>query len=49
MWICMSSSFLSIVDKYCDKVELLVRARRKGDIEAIFPDAEVNEYPGCYR
>lgn len=41
MWICLSDSFLSIVDKDCAPDELLVRARRDGDIERVFPDAVV--------
>ena len=41
MWLCMNSAFLSIVFKDCAKDELLVRARREGDIQKVFPDAEV--------
>ncbi len=41
MWVCLSDSFLSIVSKDCASDELLVRARRKGDIEKIFPEATV--------
>ena len=41
MWICLNKAFLSIVDKDCAADELLVRARRDGDIERVFPDAEV--------
>ena len=41
MWICLSESFLSIVDASDEPGTLLVRARRQGDIEAIFPDAKV--------
>ena len=41
MWICFQECFLSIVDKNCQADELLVRARRDGDIEQVFPDAEV--------
>lgn len=33
MWIFLSDSFLSIVDKEGDGSTLLVRARRAGDIE----------------
>jgi hypothetical protein len=36
-----SDCFLSIVSKDCARDELLVRARRKGDIEKIFPGAVV--------
>jgi hypothetical protein len=45
MWLCLSESFISIVHNHCAEDELLVRARRKGDIEKIFPGAKVNEYP----
>lgn len=41
MWLCISDAFLSIVHKDCARDELLVRARRKGDIEKIFPGAKV--------
>lgn len=41
MWICMYDAFLSIVQKDCEPHELLVRARREGDIEKVFPDAQV--------
>lgn len=42
MWIFTSNAFLSIVDKAPAKHdELLVRARRQGDIEAVFPNAKV--------
>ena len=41
MWVCLSNSFLSIVHKDCGPDELLVRARRPGDIEAVFPEAKV--------
>jgi hypothetical protein len=37
-------AFLSIVSKDCKPSELLVRARRPGDIEKIFPHAKVTEY-----
>ena len=33
--------FLSIVENRDNKLELLVRARIKGDIEKIFPEADV--------
>jgi hypothetical protein len=36
MWLCLNDSFLSIVDKDCNHDCLLVRARRKGDIERVF-------------
>lgn len=41
MWLCLSDAFLSIVDKDCQPDELLVRARRDGDIERVFPGAKV--------
>ena len=46
MWICLSNAFFSIVSKGCGPDELLVRARRKGDIESVFPDYEVTESHG---
>lgn len=43
MWIFTNNSFLSIV-AHRDKPEiLLVRARRLGEIESVFPDADVFE------
>src|SRR5258708_4163049 len=36
MWISLSNAFLSIVANLADPATLLVRARRKGDIEAVF-------------
>lgn len=42
MWIFLSGSYLSIVDKGDPSgTSLLVRARLRGDIERVFPDAEV--------
>lgn len=41
MWVMLSDAFLSIVNKDCARDELLVRARRPGDIEKIFPQAKV--------
>lgn len=39
MWICLNNAFFSIVeDNDCDQTTILVRARRKGDIEKIFPE-----------
>ena len=43
MWIKFNNAFLSIVENRDNKSELLVRARVKGDIEKIFPDADVFE------
>jgi hypothetical protein len=36
-----NNSYLSIVSKDCGPAELLVRARRAGDIEKVFADAKV--------
>lgn len=43
MWIFLPDSFLSIVADKDDPTgdRLLVRARRKGDIESVFPDSRV--------
>jgi hypothetical protein len=41
MWLCLNDCFYSIVAKDCRPDELLVRARRAGDIEKVFPDAKV--------
>lgn len=41
MWVCLSDCFLSIVNKDSVRGSLLVRARRQGDIEKIFPTAKV--------
>jgi hypothetical protein len=47
MWIFLADSFLSIVDKGDPTGDtLLVRARRQGDIERVFPDAKVVEGTG---
>ena len=43
MWLCLRNSFLSIVAKDCAANELLIRARRRGDIEKCFRDANVIE------
>ncbi|MCS6810079.1 MAG: hypothetical protein NZ694_02270 [Tepidimonas sp.] len=43
MWICLNDAFLSIVAKDCPPDSLLVRARRKGDIERVFPGYPVRE------
>ncbi len=43
MWIAFNNSFLSIVKNRDNNSELLVRARVKGDIENIFPSANVFE------
>jgi hypothetical protein len=36
MWILLNDSFFSIVKKHCSADQLLVRARRPGDIERAF-------------
>jgi hypothetical protein len=46
MWICLNDSFLSIVSDRNTPNLLLVRSRRSGDIEAVFPDAKVIENLG---
>ena len=43
MWIALNNSFLSIVENRNNSSELLVRARVKGDIERVFPNAETFE------
>ena len=43
MWIQLNNSFLSIVQNRNNDSELLVRARVKGDIENVFPKANVFE------
>ncbi len=45
MWIFLSDAFLSIVDKGGDDSTLLVRARREGDLERVFPGVEVRLTP----
>jgi hypothetical protein len=44
MWIMTNNSYLSIVSKDCGPAELLVRARRDGDIERVFPYAKVRRH-----
>lgn len=46
MWIYMNNAFLSIVQDDDVPGMLLVRARRSGDIESVFPDARVIETSG---
>lgn len=42
MWIFLSDAYLSVVDKGDETGRtLLVRARHKGDIERVFPQAQV--------
>jgi hypothetical protein len=40
----LSDCFFSIVHKDCARDELMVRARRPGDIEKVFTEAKVTEY-----
>ena len=44
MWLCLNDCFLSLVSKDCARDEVMVRARRKGDIEKIFPSAKVTRF-----
>ena len=44
MWLMLSDCFVSIVSKDCGPDELMVRARRPGDIEKLFPGVVVTEY-----
>lgn len=50
MWLCLNSAFLSIVEPTRtakgSASQLLVRARRPGDIERVFPNAEVKTIDG---
>lgn len=46
MWICTNKAFLSIVTNPLGPDLLLVRARVKGHIESVFPDAMVDRVPG---
>ncbi|MFX1716732.1 hypothetical protein [Paraburkholderia sp. A1RO-5L] len=47
MWLCLSDAFLSIVNSDQDPTVLMVRARRRGDIEAVFgPTYPVTTIPG---
>ena len=46
MWICLNNAFLSIVEPEHGSDDLLVRARRPGDIEAVFgKDYKVEKRP----
>ena len=46
MWLFLPNSFISIVQKPGDSDTLTVRARIKGDIEAVFPGAKVEANKG---
>lgn len=43
MWVYLNNAFLSIVAHRAKPDILLVRARLKGDIERVFPKAEITE------
>ena len=43
MWVLLNNAFFSIVKNRNKKNELLVRARIKGDIEQVFPEANTFE------
>jgi hypothetical protein len=45
MWIMLNDCFLSIVHKDCARDELLVRARRRGDLEKVFRGVAVVHTP----
>ena len=45
MWVFLNNAFLSIVDKDGDGTTLLVRARKAGDIQRVFPAARVEITP----
>ena len=49
MWICLNRAFLSIVEPERDtngtSPTLVVRARRPGDIESVFPGVKVEKRP----
>ncbi|MBN2329850.1 MAG: hypothetical protein JXR73_22100 [Candidatus Omnitrophica bacterium] len=47
MWLFTSQSFLSIVVDKNNPERRLVRARRRGDIEKLFPNAQVFEDPSA--
>ena len=46
MWICLNDAFLSIVSDRTQPDRLLVRTRRRGDIERVFANALANENAG---
>lgn len=47
MWVIMNKAYFSIVENKNNQKELLVRARVAGDIERVFPDAEVLKNTGA--
>lgn len=46
MWIFLPTSFISVVQKPGDTDTLTVRARIRGDIESVFPQAQVERNKG---
>lgn len=46
MWLCTNKGFLSIVDKAADPNCLMVRARVKAHLQAIFPGAKIQRTEG---
>lgn len=46
MWVCLNAAFLSIIEPPGDAGHLLVRARRAGDLQHVFPDCEVVQLDG---
>lgn len=45
MWLFASDAFLSVVQDPSDQDILIVRARREGDIDTLFPNADVVRRP----
>lgn len=45
MWIFLNDAFLSIVEEPSRPDTLLVRARKRGDLERVFPEARGEETP----
>jgi hypothetical protein len=45
MWICLSDAFVSIVAHREEPDALMVRARRAGDLERVFPGCDVVRTP----
>jgi hypothetical protein len=43
MWIMLNDCFISLVAKDCSRDEVLVRARRPGDLEKLFPGVRVEK------
>ncbi len=52
MWICLNNAFISAVQHRCKPNHLMVRARRREHLDAVFPGAEIIETPTadyCWR